>query len=426
MYVSLEGLPALGKSELLALLHLYYPEQVLILPELVKQVAEREKLDLFRDRKLLAQAILDALPERQMLIRRGLSDGRVVVEESHLGVHAAYSAALDDSGFIAAFQRLEEWILWPEVFLRLEAPVEVSILRQAARADPRYMVPKEILARMAGWLAAWHARRGDRVEVIDADQPPEEVVAAVSRALSLHYMPYAVPGVFPYLFLLGRPASGKSELIQFLTSLPLSERACAYHVGALRVLDDFPLLWEKFVEDDLWEEMGRGRLHSKRCNENYVVVDDHLWDFLTLCLNHKLSRAPAQPGETVLVELSRGGSHAYRRTLAILDSQVLRKGAILYLSISYEESLRRNQARYDRDHRDGVLTHSVPEEEMASTYRFDDWSELGLAEAGYIEIRDVRVPYVTVHNEPEPKSFADFSYRFEPALNELFDLWKNR
>lgn len=426
MYIAVEGLPALGKSEVLALLRLYFPRQVLVLSELVKDVAEKENLNLFRDRPRLTKALLEALPKRQSLIRSALSRGLTVVEESHLGVHAAYSAALEDRDFLALFHSLEEKVLWPELFVRLEALLEVSALRQEARGDPRYAVPKEILSRMAGWLSAWHARRGDRVEIIYADQSPERVVAALIEVLGLRYNPYSEAQVFPYLLLLGRPASGKSELIHFLNQMPLFERAFAYHIGAIRVVDDFVYLWQKFVEDDLWEEIGRGRLHSRRVGENYAVEDQDLWNFLILRVNQEVTASPPRAGETVIIEFSRGGSRAYGEALSLITPTVLEQGAILYLHVSYEESMRRNLARYDRNRRDGILTHSVPQDEMLKTYRIDDWLSLASEDAGYLAVRGFRVPYVTVKNEPEPKSFADFSRRFKPALEELYQLWKNR
>ncbi|MBC7099937.1 hypothetical protein H5T52_12690, partial [Candidatus Bipolaricaulota bacterium] len=188
----------------------------------------------------------------------------------------------------------------------------------------------------------------------------------------------------------------------------------------------FPFLWEKFREDDLWEELGCGRRYSRRVGENYAVSDDYLWDFLILRINEEIEKAPARSGETVIVEFSRGGAQAYRRALARLTPYALEGGAILYLHVSYQESLRRNRARYDRDRRDGILTHSVPEEEMARTYADDDWQALAPGEAGYLSLGSFRVPYVTVYNEPEPKSVADFSRRFRPALEELYQLWKNR
>ena len=425
-YVTLEGLPALGKSELLSALRLFYPGQVLVLPELVKEVGEREGLDPFRERDELNRAILEALPKRQEEIETALAQGLLVVEESHLGVHAAYSAALGDEGFLAEFRRLEEGIRWPEEFLRLEAPIAVSLARQAARGEPRWQVGREVLERMLGWLSAWHAERGHQVEGIDADRPPQGVLSELVERLGLSYRSLPQEEVLPYLILLGRPAAGKSELIQFLKGLPPDERIQHYHLGTLKVLDDFPILWEKFLEDDIWEEVGKGRLISARADENYYVTDDLTWPFLIEKLNRVIEGEPLLPGRTLLVEFSRGGEGAYRKALGRLSRRTLENGAILYVQVSFEESWRRNQARYDRDRRDGILTHAVPWEEMERTYRTDDWAELAPQPAGYLEVQGARVPYVTVVNEPEPLTQEDFSARYRPAFEELFRLWQRR
>jgi thymidylate kinase len=425
-YVSVEGLPALGKSELLAALRLFYPGQVLVLPELVKEVGEREGLDPFRNRGELNQAILAAIPKRQGQIEAALDQGLLVVEESHLGVHAAYCAALGDEQFLAEFRRLERELRWPNHFLQLEASIAVSLARQAARGEPRWQVGREVLERMLGWLSAWHTEQGHEVEKIDADRAPPEVLADLIRALGLAYRSLPQGEALPYLILLGRPAAGKSELIQFLKGLSPEQRLERYHLGTIKVLDDFPILWEKFIEDDIWEEVGKGRLISARAEENYYVTDDHTWPFLIEKLNRLVEGEPLLPGRTLLVEFSRGGEGAYRRALARLSRRLLERGAIMYVQVSFEESWRRNQARYDRDRRDGILTHAVPWEEMERTYRSDDWGELAPTPSGYVEVNGIRIPYVTVKNEPEPLTPEDFSARYSPAFEELFHLWKKR
>ena len=423
-YVSVEGLPAVGKSELLSVLKLYFPGQVLVLPELVKEVAEREGIDLFHERDRLRRAILRALPRRQGEVEEGLDRGLIVVEESHLGVHAAYSAALGDTEFLTEFRRLEGKIRWPDVFVRLEASVPVSRERQEAREDPRYEVEGEVLERMSAWLSRWHGERGHELVSIDADRSPDEVLRDLISALGLRYRSLARGEVLPYLILLGRPAAGKSELIQFLRGLPPDERARAYHVGTVAVLDDFPILWEKFIEDDIWESVGKGRLISRRADDNYYVTDDRTWPFLIEKLNRSIEAEPELPGRTVIVEFSRGGADGYREALSRLHPRALGRGAILYLDVSVEESWRRNLARYDRARRDGILTHSVPWEEYERTYKIDDWHDLAPDRAGYITVGDIRVPYVAVANEPEPVSPEDFAGRFRPALEELFRLWR--
>ena len=425
-YVSVEGPPAAGKTEFLSTLKLYFPEQVLVLPELVKEVAGREGIHLFHERDRLREALLEELPRRQREIAAALERGLIVVEESHLGVHAAYSAAVGDRVFLKEFMALEPRIRWPDLFVRLEIPIPVSLVRQRARGDPRYEVGEEVLVPMWEWLSRWHAERGHEVSTIDADRSPQEVLGELILLLGLRYRYIPRGEVIPYLVLLGRPAAGKSELIQFLRGLPADVRARDYHLGTLAVLDDFPILWEKFVEDDIWEAVGKGRLVSRRADDNYYITDDRTWPFLIGKLNRRIEAEPELPGRTVIVEFSRGGPDGYREALFHLHPRVLERGAILYLEVSVEESWRRNLARHDRARGDGILTHSVPWEEYERTYKVDDWPDLAAGPAGYLEIRGIRIPYITVPNEPEPISPDDFASRFKPAFAELFRLWKGR
>jgi len=125
-YVVIEGLPALGKSEALALLARFYPERVAVFPELVKEVAEREKIDIFAERERLTAALIAALPRRQAAIEAAIAAGKLCLEESHLGVHLAYAQALGDTGFVEAYDEIEDSLLSPDLYIRLAAPIEVS------------------------------------------------------------------------------------------------------------------------------------------------------------------------------------------------------------------------------------------------------------------------------------------------------------
>ncbi len=364
----------------------------------------------------------EEVARRRMEIEEALGKGLTVVEESHLGVHAAYCAALGDEVCLTEFYELEEEVRWPDMFVRLEIPLSVSMERWRGRdgSGPE----AELLKRAEDWLYRWHAERGHELVVIDADRSLEEVLGDLVSVLGLRYRSLPRSEVLPFLLLLGRPAAGKSELIRFLKGLPPEERAHAYHLGALLVLDDFPILWEKFVEDDIWEAVGKGRLISRRAGDNYYVTDDRTWPFLIEMLNRRLAAEPELPGRTVIIEFSRGGERGYQEALGRLLRRVLERGAILYLDVSVEESWRRNLSRYDRERRGGILTHSVPWEEYERTYRTDDWHELAPGRAGYLVAAGVRVPYVTVRNEPEPVRPGDFAARFAPALAELYKLWE--
>lgn len=177
----------MGKTELLSVLKLYFPSQVTVLSELMFEVAAHEELDLFRDRDRLREAILRAVLRRQAAIREALARGQAVVEESHLGLHAACSAALGGRAFLEEFFRLEGELLWPDVFVRMEASIPVSLVRQRARGDPRYTVEAKALERMEAWLSQWHGKRGHELVVIDADRPPHEVLGKLVTILGLRY-----------------------------------------------------------------------------------------------------------------------------------------------------------------------------------------------------------------------------------------------
>ncbi len=427
-HVVVEGLPAVGKSEILAVLSRFYPERVRVLPEIVKEVATRRGIDLFAERPRLAEAILAEVPRRLSEVERVLAEGRLCLEESHLGVHLAYSLALGDRAFVEAYAKIEEDLPVPDLYVSLEIPIAASLVRQRSRGTPQFEVEGPILEAMRSHLRNWHARRGDRVVRIDADRPPSAVLADVERALELPYVSAGLPPceAFEVLLLLGRPASGKSEFIDFMENCPLERRIERYHIGPFQVVDDFPVLWEKCEEDDLWERLGRPRLHSRKADGNYAVTDEGLWPFLIGKIDEKAGRflATAPAGRTLLIEFSRGGRSAYADALALLSPFLLSRAAILYLSVSFTESLRRNAARYDQARRDGVLTHSVPREEMERTYALDDWPSLAPSPQGILGVGGGPVPYVAMTNEPESIDPEVLDRRYHAALESLYSLWR--
>jgi thymidylate kinase len=423
-HVIVEGLPAVGKSEALALLARFYPQSVRVLPELVKSVVEDEHIDLFRERARLTQALALAVPRRRAEVEAAVRSGLLCLEESHLGVHYAYAVALSDTGFLEAYPNLERQASRPNLYVRLDIPVAESVARQAARGTPAYDVSEELLAQVSTELSRWHEDRGSPLVVLDADRPPGEVVGELEKTLGLTYSGRDAHPAFDVLLLLGRPASGKSEFIDFMTRVPRAERGPVFHIGPFSVADDFPILWQKFEEDDAWERLGFPRLHSKRADGNYAVSDDRIWRFLIDRLNAAAGTLPPAPGRTLLVEFSRGGPAGYQDALAGLSDEILSRAAILYLSVSFAESWRRNVARYDEKHRSGILTHSVPREEMERTYGTDDWSSLTQGDSdGLLTVRDHRVPFATLANEPEALDPEVLRTRYRGALETLFRLW---
>ncbi|MDD5647090.1 MAG: hypothetical protein PHW86_07955, partial [Candidatus Bipolaricaulis sp.] len=161
---------------------------------------------------------------------------------------------------------------------------------------------------------------------------------------------------------------------------------------------------------------------------NYAVTDEGIWGFLIDRINaaaaERLARA-TRPS-TLLIEFCRGGPRGYAEAFAALSDDLLSRAAILYVSVSFEESWRRNLARYDAKRRSGILTHSVPREEMERTYGTDDWARRAPAGSGLLPVRNHRIPYLTMANEPESADVEVLGSRYESALNALHALWARR
>jgi len=233
---------------------------------------------------------------------------------------------------------------------------------------------------------------------------------------------------FEVLILTGRPASGKSEIIDHFTRLDGATRRSRYHLAELDILDDFPMLWTWFEEDYiLSQKLGRPRLHTDE--QSYFLHPD-LWNLLIERLDLEYGKRLREPGYhsrfTTLVEFSRGSEHGgYRTAFQHLGDDLLRKAAVLYVRVSYEESLRKNRRRYNPDRPDSVLEHGLSDEKMERLYRLDDWGEFAPGDAGFLEIGDNRVPYAVFDNQDDvttgqPEKLAA---RLQDVLGKL---WTSR
>lgn len=431
-YVVFEGLPAVGKSETLELLARFYPHQVRVMPELVKTIVLNESIDLFNERARLAEAIRKALPQRQQQIRDIVTQGFLCLEESHLGVHYAYSAALGDRDFVELYPAIADALPAPDAYLRMDLPITASLDRQLSRGTAQFDIDGSALGKMLAELDRWHESQTAPLLHVSADRPVNEVLAEIENLLELDYNAPALPNeeTFDVLLLLGRPASGKSEFIDFMMQISSDHRAREFFIAPFQIIDDFPILWDLFQQDNVWESVGRERLFSKRCDDNYAVADDSVWGFLIEQINQRVLATSnfIKPSsrKTLIIEFSRGGPSGYLDALSRLSPDILRRAAALYVSVSFEESWRRNIVRYDKKKRGGILTHSVPREEMERVYGIDDWHTLSDSAVGILSIGDIDIPYATLNNEPESKVPDVLSERYRAALAPLYALWRKR
>ncbi len=239
---------------------------------------------------------------------------------------------------------------------------------------------------------------------------------------------------FDHILLLGRPASGKSEFIDCLKGLPDEDRAKKFHIGKIEEIDDFPWFWEKFLEDNLWEEVDQKRMFSHREGNNYGMNEDSgkLFDLMLVKFNHViaekyLSRAEFYEDNTLFIEFSRGGHGGYTNALPRLSKEILNRAVILYVNVSFEESWRRNNARYEEKKKHSILAHKATDRVVNAFYKEDDWQEVtGGKESGYVDVDDIKIPFVTVKNEPEIKEPDLLAERYETALKSLIKLYKTK
>lgn len=235
--------------------------------------------------------------------------------------------------------------------------------------------------------------------------------------------------VFDTLILIARPAAGKSEIIHALKNMPADLRRDQMHIGKIAEIDDFPMLWAWFEEDDLLEQMGQPRLHSSP--DGYFKWN-YLWNLLIrrISLEHrKLSFSDAKDSDptTVLVEFSRGKEHGgYREAFEHLSKPLLSTAAILYVNVSFEESLRKNRRRFNPDRPHSILEHGLSDEKMQRLYAETDWHELtGGAPRGSLTIQGVQVPYAVFENEDDVTTpgGAPLHQRLGAVLDELWTLY---
>lgn len=231
---------------------------------------------------------------------------------------------------------------------------------------------------------------------------------------------------FDIVILMGRPASGKSEIIDFLKKTPLVERDERFHIALMDEIDDFPMLWTWFEEDAILEKiMKKPRIHTD--TDGYFLFQ-YQWNLLIerICMEYTKrlrDHANYHTEYTTLIEFSRGSEHGgYQSAFGHLSEKVLEKAAILYINVSYEESKRKNRRRFNPNRPDSILEHGLPDAKLDRMYKEVDWETVSAGHATHIPIKGIQVPYVVFENEPE---LTDDFGKLAPALETTMEkLWK--
>ena len=229
---------------------------------------------------------------------------------------------------------------------------------------------------------------------------------------------------FEIIILMGRPASGKSEVIDFLKKTAIPERLKRFHINEFEEIDDFPMLWTWFEEDAILEKiMNKPRFHTD--SEGYFLYQ-YQWDLLIerISLEYKKKlRDEGYAGKTTtILEFSRGSEHGgYQSAFQHLSGEILEKACILYIDVPFEESLRKNRRRFNPERPDSILEHGLPDEKLEKMYKEVDWEVFRGDDPEYIYFSEHKIPYIVLHNMPE---VTDDPKKLGPALDDCFNkLW---
>jgi hypothetical protein len=233
---------------------------------------------------------------------------------------------------------------------------------------------------------------------------------------------------FDILMLLARPAAGKSEIIHYLMGTPLEERTNRFHVGDLVEIDDFPMLWSWFEEDDILARMGKPRLHA---DEHQNFLFPYLWDVLIeridLEYKKKIRDLPEfHPCTTFLVEFSRGSQHGgYRSAFQHLSRSFAEHVSILYVDVPFEESLRKNRLRFNPEKPYSILEHALSDKKLEFLYKETDWKQIAQQNPLAVSIQGISVPYIVFDNRQDLTTHPGTALgdTLEALLGKLWQNW---
>ena len=236
---------------------------------------------------------------------------------------------------------------------------------------------------------------------------------------------------FPVIFLTGRPAAGKSEIIDYLKNCSTEERLSRFHVADFIEIDDFPMLWTWFEEDALLERMGKPRIHSDK--DGYFKFP-YLWNLLVERIDMEYKKLLTdkkgfETNGTAILEFARGSEHGgFKEAFDHFTEEVLEAGSVLYIDVSFEESLRKNRRRFNPDKPHSILEHGLPDEKLKEMYEKSDWKDFSSNDENFLTVKNIKIPYAVFNNEDDVTTKGgDFlGDRLEETLTKLWELKKTK
>jgi hypothetical protein len=98
--------------------------------------------------------------------------------------------------------------------------------------------------------------------------------------------------------------------------------------------------------------------------------------------------------------------------------------AIMYINVSWKESLRKNRARFNPKRPHSILEHGLTDDKLKKLYRTNDWVELTSSNPTSILINGVEIPYIVFENEDDVTTEGGslLASRLERVLARLWEL----
>ena len=207
---------------------------------------------------------------------------------------------------------------------------------------------------------------------------------------------------YKYVFLLGRPACGKSSLYRELEKRILESG----QAKTFERVDDFPKVWARLERDDALEQAGQERIYSRRSEEGaYLITDENFFDEILKEVNAYVLTID-RPDHLVFIEFARPN---YVEAIQNFDQRILYRCLVIYMDVSFDTSWERNVARHQAEMCQDGDDHFVYRETMEAIYLHDDRD----AFVQYLKERDI--PVSVVNNE------ADGEEHLTSLVKELFE-----
>ena len=136
---------------------------------------------------------------------------------------------------------------------------------------------------------------------------------------------------YRYVFLLGRPACGKSSLYRELEERILE----GGQAQTFERVDDFPKVWARMKRDDALEQDGKERICTQRSEDGaYLITDENFFNDILKEVNADVLKID-KPDHLIFIEFARPN---YVEAIQNFDKRILERCLAIYMEVSFDLS----------------------------------------------------------------------------------------